>query len=143
MYGRKSSVNQTERCLKMLRDNPQLESLDVTYSSAAPSSSKSALTHRSLRRLATAEGNLIRCLTLPNLEEIVVEPRDDTIAAIRGLLKRSKCTLRSLRLIDFLLDTDVLAVLSSCTKLQTLVVRLTGWDAEIKEVMDLLVKKLA
>jgi hypothetical protein len=143
MYGRNSSVNQTERCLKMLRDNPQLESLDVTYSSAAPSSSKSALTHRSLRRLATAEGNLIRCLTLPNLEEIVVEPRDDTMAAIRGLLKRSKCTLRSLRLIDFLLDTDVLAVLSSCTKLQTLVVRLTGWDAEIKEVMDLLVKKLA
>ncbi|KAJ7645532.1 hypothetical protein DFH06DRAFT_1211634 [Mycena polygramma] len=143
MYGRRAStINPTERCLKMLRKNLQLESLKA-YTSPAAVSSTSVLTHRSLRCLASSDPNLIRCLTLPKFEEFIVAPIDGTVPAIRALFERSKCTLRSLSLSAFTLDTDLLVLLSSSTGLKKPTVNLTGWSTQVKETMDLLVRKLA
>ncbi|KAJ7043920.1 hypothetical protein C8F04DRAFT_1070937 [Mycena alexandri] len=138
---RRAAANVVDRFLRLLRQNPNLEVLEVSYPSMAPS--QSSLTHRSLRRLTINEGNLIRCLTLPRLEQLTAEVDNDTAAAIRDLLKRSKCSLRHLHLIDFTLDEDVLAILSGSTKLHTLILRLTGWNPRVKKTMELLVKKLA
>ncbi|KAJ7180387.1 hypothetical protein C8R43DRAFT_972864 [Mycena crocata] len=136
------SSNTTEMSLKLLRSNPLLESLDVNVASPSPmlSSSQSTLTH-SLRRLVATDGNLIRSLTLPRLEELVV-PAADTIPAIRDLLTRSKCALRSLRLIDFTLDKTLLSILSSSSSLRTLIIVLSEWDSGDEKTMKLLVKKL-
>ncbi|KAJ7780614.1 hypothetical protein DFH07DRAFT_436638 [Mycena maculata] len=135
-------VRAMEIYLKILKNNPQLESLDVTYPDAGKRS-KSNLTHFSLRRLFTDDGNLIRALTLPKLEELVVGPENDTMPAIRDMLTRSKCSPRSLRLIDFTLDKDLRTILSSSANLRTLVLRFIGWGAEDEKTMELLVKMLA
>ncbi|KAJ6584828.1 hypothetical protein B0H19DRAFT_1319397 [Mycena capillaripes] len=137
------STEPVEKYLKLLRKTPHLESLDVSYPSNSSSSSQSTLTHRSLRCLRTSDGNLIRCLSLPNLEELSIEPTADTMPAIRDLLKQSKCSLRKLRLTKFTLDKDTVDILSSCINLQTLIVSMTGWNAKVKETTELSVEKLA
>ncbi|KAJ7692142.1 hypothetical protein B0H17DRAFT_547465 [Mycena rosella] len=142
----KRAADQTKAYLSLLRNNPRLESLEVTYPEPSPSSDspESTQTHLALRRLVTAEGNLIRSLTLPHLEELVLDiENDDTVPAIRELLARSKCSLRSLRLINFTFDEDVLAILSSSSTLQTLIVRLTSWDKGHGETMQRLMTKFA
>ncbi|KAJ6524225.1 hypothetical protein DFH09DRAFT_1372197 [Mycena vulgaris] len=134
----------TQKYLKLLRDNPRLECLDVEYpSDSEPSPSTSTLTHRSLRRLVTGEESLIRSLTLPHLEELTTHLSDDTLPAIRDLIARSKCSLRSLWLINFTLDDDLLAIFSRSPSLQTLTIRFTDWDTEDDTSMQLFVKKLA
>ncbi|KAJ7222226.1 hypothetical protein GGX14DRAFT_428255 [Mycena pura] len=130
-----------ETYVSLLRNNPQLESLDLTYPSPSPPTS--TLTHLSLRRLCGADGRLIRALTLPNLEELIITLKDDTISAVRGLLARSKCSLRSLRLIDFTLSTDVLAILSQSASLQTLIIIPPAWDTHADSNMKRLVRTLA
>ncbi|KAJ7712430.1 hypothetical protein B0H16DRAFT_1624903 [Mycena metata] len=62
-----SRASVVDRFLRLLRQNPNLEVLEVSYPSTAPSNSQSSLTHRSLRRLTINDGNLIRCLNLPRL----------------------------------------------------------------------------
>ncbi|KAJ7094359.1 hypothetical protein C8R44DRAFT_749544 [Mycena epipterygia] len=59
------------------------------------------------------------------------------------LLSRSKCAFQRLYLINFTLDEDVLAILSSSTSLRTLIIRSEGWDAANEKTAKLLVKKLA
>ncbi|KAJ7505361.1 hypothetical protein B0H11DRAFT_1978296 [Mycena galericulata] len=143
---RSPSTNSTQRYLKLFRNlNPRLESLNVTYPFPSPSSQPPppplSLLH--LRRLLTAEEGLIRSLTLPKLEELIVAPKADTMPAIHDLLTRSKCSLRSLCLINFTLDEDVTAILSSSTGLQTLMLRFSGWEAGDEKTMNLLVQELA
>ncbi|KAJ7471026.1 hypothetical protein FB451DRAFT_325048 [Mycena latifolia] len=95
-------TNLTATYLKLLRDNPRLESLQVSYDSPPspfPSSSLFTPMHHSLRRLVTTEESLIRALTLPHLEELNLEAKNlNAILAIRDLLTRSKCALQKLRL---------------------------------------------
>ncbi|KAJ7249271.1 hypothetical protein C8J57DRAFT_1723875 [Mycena rebaudengoi] len=130
--------------VKLLQDNPELKTLELSYTPGAiPASYKPTLTH-SLRRLVASETSLIRSLTLPRLEELVIEPKDaGTMPALRALLVRSNCTLRSLRLMHFTLDPDVLAVLANSTALRTLTIRLSGWAAPNRRTMDALMRKLA
>ncbi|KAJ7471028.1 hypothetical protein FB451DRAFT_1252797 [Mycena latifolia] len=130
-----------ETYLSLLRNNPHLESLDLTYPSPFPPTS--TLTHLSLRRLCGLEGSLIRSLTLPHLEELIITLKDDTIPAVRALLTRSKCSLRILRLINFTLTTDVLAILSQSTSLQTLIIIPPAWDTYADNSMKRLVRTLA
>ncbi|KAJ7163330.1 hypothetical protein C8R46DRAFT_1193798 [Mycena filopes] len=141
MTPRRASLKVVDRFLKLLRENPNLQALAASYPSAQLS--QSSLTHRSLRRLNIDEGSLIRCLTLPLLEQLTAPADGDTAAAIRGLITRSKCSLRHLWLTDFTLNEDVLVILSSSSKLHTLVLRATGWNKKVKKTMDLLIKKLA
>ncbi|KAJ7175474.1 hypothetical protein C8R46DRAFT_1249093 [Mycena filopes] len=123
---RRASLKVVDGFVKFLRENPNLEALAASYPSAQLS--QSSLTHRSLRRLTIDEGNLIH---------------SDTAAVIRGLITRSKCSLRHLWLFEFTLNEDVVAILSSSSKLHTLAVRPAGWNKKVKKTMDLLIKKLA
>ncbi|KAF8122747.1 hypothetical protein K438DRAFT_1792942 [Mycena galopus ATCC 62051] len=126
--------------LKLLRNNPNLEYLDVTYPLSSPS--RSPLTHFSLQCIFANEGNLMRSLTLPNLQQVVVQPKPGTMPALRDLLARSKCSLKCLHFVEFTLDEDALAIFAGSTSLHTLMLRITRWDAAAKKTMKLLVKKL-
>ncbi|KAJ7222225.1 hypothetical protein GGX14DRAFT_428253 [Mycena pura] len=138
-------TNSTATYLKLLRDNPRLDSFEVAYPLPSPAFSQfTAVTHHSLRCLYASEKSLIRALTLPHLEELKIEARKpEAIPAIRDLLTRSKCSLQRLRLIDTALDNDLLAILSSSTSLKKLCVLLSGWNAANEQTMKLLVTKLA
>ncbi|KAK6997527.1 hypothetical protein R3P38DRAFT_3219736 [Favolaschia claudopus] len=140
----RSPPSATESYLNLLRTNPELESVELTYSSRA-SSPQSSVTHRSLRRLVTSEPDILRHLNLPKLEELVVsEPKDGTFAAIASLLQRSRCSLRSLHLAGFaLVDKEALAIFGSCNQsLRELTLVSTGYDEHVKTILELLMRKL-
>ncbi|KAK7021183.1 hypothetical protein R3P38DRAFT_3271754 [Favolaschia claudopus] len=133
----------TSAYLDLFRRNPQLESFELTY--VAPRSSpQSVLTHASLRRLATSEPIIIQHLTLPRLEELVVKDNEGTLPAINFLLRRSKCSLRSLRLLDFAFDAETTTLLSLCNdSLHSLTVEWAGYDENVNEAMEIMVQKLS
>ncbi|KAK6997526.1 hypothetical protein R3P38DRAFT_3059975 [Favolaschia claudopus] len=138
-----SPIAATNSFLTLLQLNAQLESLDLAYDCPYPSA-KSPLTHQSLRRLATSEPDIIRSLTLPQLEELVIENRKGILPAVRSLLRRSECSLRSLHLVDFAFSQNTIALLSLCNNtLRSLIVRLTDFEPDDKESMEKLVQKLA
>ncbi|KAF9021145.1 hypothetical protein BDZ89DRAFT_1071719 [Hymenopellis radicata] len=144
-HGSRRSVDASKVFLEILRANPHMESFRVDYPGLYKSSGvPSRFNHPSLRYFSARDSRLIGALILPKLNELFVDkPIFSTLPALRQLLSRSQCSLRSFRLAESSINDEVITLLSITVQLEELVLQHVGWDAVDDTMMCGLIQRMS
>ncbi|KAK0479252.1 hypothetical protein IW261DRAFT_1479977 [Armillaria novae-zelandiae] len=144
----------TDYYVSLLRQSPKLERLLTNHQfpgppgkRSFPSKNKSGIiTSVSVRDLHACDSALMRRISLPALESLTVNSwdvslPDDILPAIRDMLVRSKCPLRTLSIFDAPGHSDLVRILESTPQLTELRLRFPSWSKKQDNTVNSLIEK--
>ncbi|KAJ3973359.1 hypothetical protein EV361DRAFT_68251 [Lentinula raphanica] len=144
-------VDPLPRYLQILRKYPQLEDFGDDYDGKHEPVPHQSVTHHKLRAFLCSDPRLIRCLTLPSLQNLHLRAQSifsrspELVLAARELLNRSRCTssLRILHLKTVVLDRNVFDLLESTNGLAELNFYFRKWKTSNDAFMKRLINRMS
>ncbi|KAK0499126.1 hypothetical protein EDD18DRAFT_63340 [Armillaria luteobubalina] len=144
-----------EYYVSLLRQSPKLERLLTNHQFPGPPSERSdffsknkssIITNVSLRDLHACDSALMRRISLPALESLTVNSWEltlpsDILPAIRDMLVRSKCPLRTFSIFDAPGHSDLIRILEITPQLTELRLHFPSWSKKQDNTINSLIGK--